>query len=199
MTWMQTRGGAAFDLVRPRVDGVNFSDIAYALARLPRFNGHTLDTWTVAHHSLYCLDLLLDLHPDASPELQAYVLLHDAHEAYTGDITTPMQRALDDVLPGARAALKEIQERIQAAIHIAFGVAVDLDERETEIVKQIDMLALAGERVAFMMPCDRPWDSSIPPAPRLECRQMDADAAEIEFTAALFDLDLRVSCPLEAA
>lgn len=87
-TWLQTHSGIAFDLLEPRAEDVRLDDIALALSRINRFAGHThMAGYNVAQHSY----LVMDLMPQhCSPHLKLAALLHDAHEAYTGDITTPV-------------------------------------------------------------------------------------------------------------
>ncbi len=72
----------------------SLEDIARSLARMPRFAGNTTRWWTVLHHSLV-VDFLTKqagqgfLSPAELAEARLYSLLHDAHEAVTGDVPTP--------------------------------------------------------------------------------------------------------------
>lgn len=85
---------------------VDINDIAMALARLNRFTGHTLLSWSVAQHSLLVLRLCEDcaakrrLTGESTehmpPHLARALLLHDAHEAYCGDVASPIKAALGD-------------------------------------------------------------------------------------------------------
>jgi uncharacterized protein len=63
--------------------------IARQLGALCRYAGATPDHYSVARHSLVVAALAPD---DAQHEMAA--LLHDAHEAFTGDILRPMTRLL---------------------------------------------------------------------------------------------------------
>lgn len=77
-------------------------DIALGLGRMPRFAGQTRGWWSVLHHSLVVERIITADRQDASLRLAA--LLHDAHEAITGDVPTTWktddlrarQDALDD-------------------------------------------------------------------------------------------------------
>jgi 5'-deoxynucleotidase YfbR-like HD superfamily hydrolase len=75
-------------------------------------------------------------------------LLHDASEAYLGDLPHPLKH---------RSRLgrlyREIEEPLQAAILARFGLPADTPA----IVKRIDRAALAAERAALMRPADDEW------------------------------------------
>ncbi|MCU1488265.1 MAG: oligoribonuclease [Actinomycetia bacterium] len=78
-------------LVNPlhlHVDDVDINDIAHALARQCRYNGHVGGFLSVARHSIWVAEhLLVGGHPD-----HALVgLLHDAAEAYLGDMVRPLK------------------------------------------------------------------------------------------------------------
>lgn len=92
MSWIQTRSGEAFDLLNPKPEHVQLEDIVYALSHLCRFNGHTSRFYSVAEHSLHVCDRVLEAGHPARAQLVA--LLHDAHEAYTGDIASPLKQLL---------------------------------------------------------------------------------------------------------
>jgi len=92
MTFIQTFTGKAFDLFDPKVEDVCLDDIAGPLSRQCRWNGQCRCFYSVAQHSLHVADLLQ--RAGASSRVQLIGLLHDAHEAYTGDIVSPLLRML---------------------------------------------------------------------------------------------------------
>lgn len=62
-------------------------DIAHALARLPRFGGHAPCHYSVAEHSIRVASVV--------PErFKLEALLHDATEAYLGDVVAPLKQHL---------------------------------------------------------------------------------------------------------
>jgi 5'-deoxynucleotidase YfbR-like HD superfamily hydrolase len=73
-------------------EALTLRDIGLALGRVPRFGGHCRYHWTVLHHSI-AAGKLADMVDYQTGQRQAGrvlgALLHDAHEAVTGDIPTP--------------------------------------------------------------------------------------------------------------
>jgi len=129
--WIQTASGKAFDLLKPDPAMVDLeNDIAGPLARLARFSGHIASgPYSVAQHSVEGADALL--RETGDERLAALFLLHDAHEAYLGDLTTPVQAALVDIAdskagPGAGARLYAclalLRKGVDEAIHAAAPV-----------------------------------------------------------------------------
>lgn len=91
--------GKLIDLYNFTVDDVNIEDIANHLSQIQRFNGALPvgTTYSVAEH---CINLMFYMRNDAyrfeDTELLLYTLLHDAAEAYIGDIVSPVKRELLD-------------------------------------------------------------------------------------------------------
>ena len=94
------------DLLDPKEEDISLDDIAYSLARINRFTGHS--NTTVAQHSVSVM-LALYHQPEFPASLMDWpgtlvatrnskalliALMHDAHEAYTGDISLPMKTAI---------------------------------------------------------------------------------------------------------
>lgn len=90
MAWIQLHSGGRLDLLDPRAEDININDIAHALSLICRFNGHTRRFYSVAEHSVL-VSRLVD-----RPEHRLRALLHDAAEAYLGDITRPLKQLLPD-------------------------------------------------------------------------------------------------------
>ncbi|RYF85792.1 MAG: hypothetical protein EOO03_12755, partial [Chitinophagaceae bacterium] len=82
-----TASGLAIDLNNIHSRDININDIATALSRIPRFGGHTCAFYSVAQHSV----LVAALAPDY---LKKEALLHDAAEAYLGDVIKPLKHIL---------------------------------------------------------------------------------------------------------
>lgn len=133
MTWIQTRSGNQFDFLSPHPSSVSIRDIASSLARIPRWAGHTNYDYSVGEHSLWVCDCVEQL--GGSPMDCLLGLLHDAPEAYTGDIARPLKNLLGDTF-------KQIERGIWDAISTrVFGRVVEIPS----IVKQADDTALVTE------------------------------------------------------
>jgi len=135
---IQTQSGIYFNLLNPRPEDVRIEDIAHALANLCRFGGHTRRFYSVAQHSLLVSEL-------APPALAFQALLHDAAEAYCGDVISPLKMCV----PG----YVTIQKRIEAAIAERFNIPAELPAE----IKRADLVALATERRDLMPWCEQPW------------------------------------------
>lgn len=71
-------------------DTIDIRDIAHALSHLCRFTGHTNLFYSVAQH---CLLVAEKIH--GGPEVKLAALLHDAAEAYVGDLSSPLRDWMD--------------------------------------------------------------------------------------------------------
>ena len=114
MTWVQTYTGKRFELLVPRPDLVDLEDIAHALSLQNRFNGHTRRPYNVAQHSVL-VARAVD-HLSAVYQLQA--LMHDAAEAYIGDLVRPV-KMFDSYYV-------ETEAKVWAAVCEFFELPVDL-------------------------------------------------------------------------
>jgi hypothetical protein len=162
--WLQTASGRAFDLVDPKAENVDFAvDIPEALARIPRFTGHA-GAYSVAQHCVLGADLLFA--ETGRPDYAAAFLLHDAHEAYLGDIATPIAEALNAVqaeqvrIAGTMTPgfiIRVLKSRIDAAIFPAAGIAFPLPTETRVVVKDWDARMLMTERAHLMAKPPAPW------------------------------------------
>lgn len=164
--WLQTASGRAFNLVDPDASAIDFrADIAEALARTPRFTGHVAaGPYSVAQHCVLGADLLFA--ETARPDLAAAFLLHDAHEAYLGDIATPIVAALNAVQAersrtagtmSPAVALRILKARLDAVIFPAAGIAWPLPSETGQVIKMWDMRMLITERNHLLSAPPRPW------------------------------------------
>ena len=141
------------ELLAPRAADVNIGDVIWSLSRQRRYNGNTKRDWTVAQHSLLCLDIVLeDLLDDdggLSPrgaERALMTLWHDAAEAYLGDIILPVKKVLG-------RAYRELETTVQDACDIALTgrIRTAADDRWQ---RSYDRLSRAVERAEL---CDA-WE-----------------------------------------
>lgn len=137
--WIQTASGRAFSLTAPRPEDILIEDIAHALSHLCRFTGHTAQLYTVAQHSVLASCA-------APPEFALWGLLHDAAEAYLGDVSSPLK----GMLPGYRL----LEDKLLAAISMRFGLAGWAPPPE---VKEVDLRLLFTERRDLLGPPPHQW------------------------------------------
>lgn len=140
---MHTYSGKAVVLEALTVDMIEIEDIAHALSHLCRYNGHTRFHYSVAQHCCYVASFV---------ENNAYklaALLHDAPEAYIGDVTHDLKNS-----PEMRG-YKTIEYRVERVIARKFGLnSEDFDLPE---IKTIDRrLAVTEKAQLFNYPIV--WD-----------------------------------------
>ncbi|ODN72198.1 hypothetical protein [Methylobrevis pamukkalensis] len=193
--FIQTATGRAVDLLDPRADMIDIEgDIAPALARIPRFNGHARGAnghaYSVAQHCCHGAELLRE----ASPKIALAFLLHDAHEAYLGDLTRPAMEAIDLVggrPSGARTALNRIKSWLDAAIFAAAGI--DAQTARGRLVRDMDEAMLEFERRTFLGRSDIAWQANGGiPAPVDFTGAWPADEAEHHWMGLYRNLQLEI-------
>ena len=138
--WMQTYTGRAFYPMDPRVSDIDPLDIAHALSMICRYGGHSTRFYSVAEH---CVLMSRAVHPLIAPQ----ALLHDATEAYVGDMIRPLKRSM----PAYRAA----EDRLAVAISERFSLPVLYSPE----VKEADSRILLDERAAVLGASPRPWSA----------------------------------------
>lgn len=171
MTWLQTGSNRAFDLLRPDPAQVDFEvDIPEALARLARYTGHVRPgPYSVAQHCVIGADIVF--RDTCDREAAAAFLLHDAHEAYLGDIATPIALALGLMVAEAgafaeigpsvfRSALRNLKARLDAAIYGAAGIGAG-QVAYADLISDYDLRMLATERVHLLGKSPQPWNAPV--------------------------------------
>lgn len=139
--WIVTASDVQFELFSPAPVMVRIVDIAHALANLCRFNGHTQDFYSVAQHSVIVSRNVPD-------HLALAALLHDASEAYLGDMVRPLKRSMP--------AYREAEANVERVIEEAFGLA--LTDEDRAIIKFADERALMTERRDLLRPSSHRWN-----------------------------------------
>lgn len=142
MNWMLTHSAIAFNLGRPTPAMVCVEDIAHHLALTNRFCGATTRALSVAEHSLFVAEILQRNGGVQDPMCLRAALLHDAHEAYVGDISTPVKTFL-----GPHWA--RLEDGVMDAVQQHFGIAQAARAHQI-VIKHADLMALATERRDLM-------------------------------------------------
>ena len=165
--YVSTFLGNRFFLTRPHIDDVAIGDIAHGLAYQCRFNGQTSAFYSVAQHSLMVMAL-------APPALHLQALLHDAAEAYLGDMVKPLKQLFPE--------FSVIEARVMEIIGQRF--AVDLTKLDPAI-KRADLIALATEKRDLMPYSTEAWSylEGIEPLPGI-IAPLGPQAAKEAFLAA---------------
>lgn len=179
--YLLTRSGTRIDLLAPRPEDVSLYDVAHALARICRYTGHVIPShYSVARHSI---NVARALRGDGHARgIQAQGLMHDAHEAYTGDVASPIKRALaflyDPTGPagGGIDPWRAFERRHADAVRVRFGLPLTL----AKPVQEADISALLTEARDLMpedvgpdaggWPPGRPWELRV----RGYCAEIDA-------------------------
>lgn len=169
MSITRLHSGLEINLLAPDPAMISIRDIAVQLSRISRFNGATALPYYVAQHSVLVAQIAGIL--GASPRDQFVALLHDAHEAFLGDITRPVLRALAEM---GDIQFPDLRWRMDKAIFWAFGMRFD---GLPDIVKTADEVALSTEWRDLM---PGPCPSSFKPAP-MPVKPKRHDMAELEF------------------
>lgn len=143
--WMQTLSCKRWDVLNPAPEKVDWTDIAVSLSRTARFRGHTARFYSVAEHSVHVMRVVRGLTDDPVAHLAA--LLHDAHEAYLGDMITPVASALGVKLPEFRTVWGWMKLNHDTAIFTAAGIEpAQTDPTIKKLVKDADAAVLLDER-----------------------------------------------------
>ena len=134
--WQRMLSGRRLDLLDPSPLDVELSDIAHGLARVARWNGQTGGdhAFSVAQHSLLVEQVFGRLAPEADAAARLAALLHDAPEYVIGDMISPFKAVVG-------GGYKEVEKRLQRAIHLHFGLPAELPEKLTRAIKRADQVA----------------------------------------------------------
>lgn len=120
---MITRSGELIDLFNPNPSQIHIEDIAHGLSNICRWNGQTGEFFSVAQHTI----LGTARCPD---NRKAQWLLHDAEEAYFGDIIKPVKNLFPE--------LEEAADNMRQIIYRKFNIEYIYDD----VIRHIDKAML---------------------------------------------------------
>lgn len=135
--WIQVYSGKPFTFLSPGVPDIDILDIAHALSMQCRFNGHVKKFYSVAEHSINVSYEVPEKHALAG-------LLHDAAEAYIGDMVSPLKDHMSE--------FREIEHRIESAICRRFNVPLYSYEKELAVGRADRALCIHEGRTLLTNP-----------------------------------------------
>jgi hypothetical protein len=161
--------GAWFDFLAPSESPFTIDDIAHGLANICRYSGQCERFYSVAEHSL--------LVSAVAKGFEFEALLHDAAEAFLGDITRPLKQMLPE--------FKRIEHEVETVILQRFELPGLLPIE----VKEADLRVLAAEQRQIMPKGTDDWilDQRIVPAD-VVVRHLTPDEAKRAFLARFDEL-----------
>lgn len=190
MTWIRTFSGKRFDFAAPTPDMVDYWDVARAISRTNRFNGHChgVVPYNVAQHCVLASYLVhaveVNCYNDpSSAQLAMQALCHDAPEAYTGDMCAPLKR-LPELAP-----YREVDKRVTLAVHAALGVPAELHHN----IKVVDVRMLGTEMDSLMGDYSDSGTLPAKPFPFRIKTVWDHETAEFRWARRYVDLRNRLS------
>jgi uncharacterized protein len=156
----ETYSGKQIALFDPQPDQIDIWDIAHHLSMICRYGGACKHRYSVAEHCVHVHDEFVHVYnisPDSvAPELlrrkeevALALLMHDAHEAYVGDLTRPLLSH-----PAIAEAFLPIAERIQTVIEQVYNV----DSIPTALLEEYDDIVLRAEARQLVHSQGRTWN-----------------------------------------
>ena len=135
--YLQTVSGRWVNPFDPDPEQLDAGDIARALANQCRFGGHCRVFYSVAQHSVIVSELVEQRGGDVEDVFAA--LMHDASEAYLGDMPHPIKHRSP-----LGAAFKEAENHLEQVLAKHFNIKPGVTE-----IKRADRALLATERKAL--------------------------------------------------
>jgi uncharacterized protein len=177
--YLQTVSGRWVNPFDPDPEQLDAGDIARALANQCRFGGHSRVFYSVAQHSVIVSELVESRGGDTEDAFAA--LMHDATEAYLGDMPHPIKHR-----SRLGTSFREAEAHLEQVIRERFGIRADVLE-----IKRVDRALLAAERRTFSAESWH-WPELEGAEPLdIELTAWSPDEAERAFTRRYAELDAR--------
>lgn len=178
---IKVAAGHYVDLVAPDPLSIEIKSIASALSKICRFGGHCPKFYSVAEHCIHATTLAS--FDGYTNDALIAIFLHDAAEAYIGDMVKPLKITMPQYM--------EAEEKMEAAIQTAFNV--DFSKWKNEI-KRFDLAMLKAEK-SIMWPRDtNKWNGLHEIENRIvEFKFWEPEQAEMQFITMAKKLQLKVN------
>jgi len=194
-----TYSGVWFYPFDPKPEEVRHTDIVWSLSHACRWRGHVLRLISTAEHSIKVAAIVEHLvteevrNGDLSSDMIAlatlHALLHDGHEAYSGDQIRPMKHRMCDVFG---TPWERIEGKIQDAILEAYGLG-PMPPEVAAIIKQADDWMLYCESIKLKPDVD--WSISgpfrVPPGDVVSIGRVKTEEVPVKGVRELFDSEIR--------
>lgn len=141
---IKVSAGHYVDLANPDPSTIEVKSIAAALSKVCRFGGHCPQFYSVAEHCIHATALACS--EGYTGDALIAVFLHDAAEAYIGDMVKPLKVTMPQY--------GEAEQRIEAAIQAAFGVDFS---KWMNVIKRFDRAMLKAEKVTMWPEDTEKW------------------------------------------
>lgn len=175
--WMQTFTGRSFFPLDPQPDDVDPSDVAHALSLICRYGGHVRRFYSVAEHCV----LMSRVVPE---HVALTALLHDAAEAYVGDMVRPLKYQLP--------AYQSAEAEVLRAIAVRFDAPALARPELPALVKEADNRILLDERAALLGTPPQPWAVEDLQPLGVDIQGWSPERAEQEYLQRLAELGIEV-------
>lgn len=152
--WMISYKGNKLFPLDLRPEDIDIEEIAHSLSNLCRFGGHCKEFYSVAQHSTLVSFLLPD-------NLKLVGLLHDATEAYCGDMIRPLKKSLPQF------------DLIETNIWTAIALRYNLPMYPPERVYLEDARVLLAEKRSLLVDHKHKWEFP-------QCAYPNLEPADIE-------------------
>lgn len=149
---VRTHSGKSVDILNIAPDDIDIDDVAHSLSLQCRFNGHCKRFYSVAEHSVHVTDMAMRA-KRRDRDTVKWMLLHDAAEAYIGDIITPVKNKLsilDNYKEGASVITHGSVDDIENWILKALAEKLDLEWPIPDMVHKYDLRMLKTEWLQLM-------------------------------------------------
>ncbi len=130
-SYIRLNSGKKFDYSNLSLDSICIQDIAHSLSLQCRYVGHCEEFYSVAQHSVLVSRLL-------PQPLKFQGLMHDAAEAYLGDMNTALKALCPDY--------QKLEKAVESLCMAKFGINYPFNRE----IKNADMRLLTTELRDFM-------------------------------------------------
>jgi len=148
MTYITVYSGEKIDLLFPDKDKIHLKDIIHALSNICRYTGHTPRFYSVGQHSLIGTNLILEymnrlVEPEDIYETAYMFLMHDAQEAYVGDVSSPLKNLISKMPDNpkdfsntdAMIRYDDLEKRFEKTIHEKYVLPLVGKRKYTKLLK----------------------------------------------------------------